>query len=157
MDGWKHVLKELLMSTRVISLVLIGTLLFTLGTVVVWQRSSQAHGTDGYAWLSWNNDARQFYILGFLQAYLRGFVQGCLAADDIAIPRWTVKEINACEDKQMRYSRDLQILITEITQFYKEYPEDRSLELDVLLMQFSDQKNRSPKQIHELLQKNQPL
>ena len=144
------------MSNRLIGLLLM-TGLILLVVVVVPQRHSAAHGIDGYAWLSWSNDSRQLYLLGFLHAYRMGFADACLAANDIAKSQWTINEISACKDKGMSFSRDLPDLNKAITEFYQQYTGDRGLELDVLLRQFSDQKHRSAKEIHALLEAKEPL
>jgi Mg2+ and Co2+ transporter CorA len=137
----------MLLSIGVISLLL----------VVLPQRHSLAHGIDGYAWLSWSNDSRQLYLLGFLHAYRMGFADACLAAGDVSKPKWTINEIGACKEKEMSFSRDLPDLNKAITHFYQQYADDRGLELDVLLRQFSDQKHRSAKEIHTMLEAREPL
>jgi hypothetical protein len=135
---------------------LVAVMAILLVLAVFPQRNSAGNGVDGYAWLAWNNDLRQLYLLSFLHAYRSGFADACLAASDIA-KDWTIREIRACEDRQMSFSRDLPDLNRDITDFYREYPEDQSLGLDVLLRQFSDRKHRSPKEVHTLLENKQPL
>ena len=144
------------MKKRTIFVALIVAVIL-LGVAIVPQRNSAGHGLDGYEWLSWSNDLRQLYLLSFLHAYRLGFSEACLAANDVGKLQWTIKEINACEEKQMSFSRDLPELNKAVTEFYQQYPDDRALELDVLLRQFSDQKHRSAKEIHALLEAKKSL
>jgi len=155
-DTRKHVLKGVIVKKRIIHPALIVAAIL-LGLVIVPQRNSAGHGLDGYEWLSWSNDSRQLYLLSFLHAYRLGFSEACVAANDVGKLQWTIKEINACEEKQMSFSSDLPDLNKAVTEFYREYPDDRALALDVLLRQFSDQKHRSAKEIHALLEAKEPL
>jgi hypothetical protein len=125
-----------------------------LGAAIVPDRNTAGHGLDGYEWLSWSNDLRQLYLLSFLHAYRLGFSEGCLAAEDVGKLQWTIKEINACEEKQMSFSRDLPDLNKAITDFYQQYADDRSVELDFVLRQFSDKNHRSASEIHAILKAN---
>ena len=127
------------------------------GAAIVPERSSAGNGLDGHEWLSWSNDSRQLYLLSFLHAYRLGFSEACLAANDIGNLKWTIKEINACEEKQMRFSRDLPELNKEISDFYQRYADDRNVGIDVMLRQFSDQKHRSASEIDALIKANSPL
>ena len=145
------------MSSRLVGVLLMIVVVSGAAVLVLPQRHSAAHGIDGYAWLSWSNDSRQLYLLGFLHAYRMGFADACLAASDVAKSQWTINEISACKEKQMSFSRDLPDLNKAITDFYQQYADDRALELDVLLRQFSDQKHRSAKEIHALLEAKEPL
>ena len=115
------------------------------------------NGFDGYAWLSWSNDSRQLYLAAFLHAYRLGVSDACHSASEIGKPDWTIREIVACEERQMSFSLDLPNLDREVTEFYQAYPEDQPLGLDVLLRQFSDQKRRTAAEVHTLFKNNKPM
>ena len=145
---------------RLVRALFISFVICVMVVIFPQQRQAAAHGIDGYAWLSWSYDSRQLYLVGFLHAYRMGFADACIAASDVAKSQksqWTINEISTCKEKQMSFSRDLPDLNKAITDFYQKYADERALELDVLLRQFSDQKHRSAEEIHALLDANKPL
>jgi hypothetical protein len=109
--------------------------------------------TDGRDWLNWPAESREFYVAGYLHGYSEGFTEACHAAEGVS----TVVQVSNCLHSRLTYSRLPQTLSRQITEFYRAYPQDKNINVLLLVRQFSEQNNRSAEVIHERLQSGKPL
>lgn len=114
--------------------------------------SKRTASNPGKMWLSWTPNQRDSFILGYLWAYHDGFHSGCREYFDSNPPKVIVdlqhSPLQKCILQELRYSHAVAFYETEITQFYKQFPDDSEVPLPRLLQAFSDSRHESAQQIH---------
>ena len=111
-------------------------------SVVLYQRINSRSvpfgGADGNEWLRWGQDTRDLYVTAFAHGMMRGYSQGCQAAISTAIPSIDGPKVpeafNRCWSRYPISSRDSIQLVGAITEFYKKYPDRRSLNASDILL-----------------------
>ena len=108
-------------------------------------------GASGNDWLGWNKSTKELYITAYVQGMIRGYSRGCDSAISLALPTVEGPKVseafNRCWSRFPISAQDSIKLIGPITEFYKDYPDQRSFYVaDILLGLHS---GLSTRQIHE--------
>jgi hypothetical protein len=103
----------------------------------------------GEQWLSWSNDTRSAYVLGYLWGFGRGFSQGCRVGEETysAKPKGLPGE--KCVARAPNYSKSLEQYAEIITNYYRSYPTDRSVPIPKLLDGLQREPDLTIEQMHE--------
>jgi hypothetical protein len=109
---------------------------------------------EGDDWLKWSTETQTAYLTGLLFGSDRGFKRGCfegLVQSSSTPPKISKVALFACLDKRPRYAKDIVSYVQRVTTFYQEYPKDRSLTIQEVFAEFSDDKDRTADQVHQRL------
>lgn len=113
----------------------LGTLL-TLGAKPVF---GQRECCDGDWWFKLKPQARQAYVFGYAVGYQHGHIDGCHEGAKGWPGREKLEYENdpgkKCLDQQLDFSKGTEYFAHAITNFYKRYPEDRSISIYEVLQQ----------------------
>jgi hypothetical protein len=99
--------------------------------------STQQRSTEGDEWLRWRRDARETYYMGYIFGLLKGYEEGCRQAG----PEYR------CTRPELDFTKGSDYFVTEITNFYKRYPNDRDIAPHEVLEQLA--KGLTLEEIHE--------
>jgi len=109
-------------------------------------------GPNGDNWLRWNKSQRDFYVTAYVQGLMLGYSRGCESAISSILPPVDGPEkvvaFNRCESHNPLSSQDSIKLVDSITEFYKEYPNERFVWASDILLKLHT--GLSVKQVHEL-------
>lgn len=106
--------------------------------------------SPGTMWLEWSASERTGFIRGFIVGHEDGYRQACTVAESGKQPASATTGFDPCLEKRHLFRQDVSHYKHYITDFYKQYPEDRDVPVRILLMQ-ADQK--TPKEVHQWLAK----
>jgi hypothetical protein len=108
-------------------------------------------GADGSAWLKWSEKTRELYVTAYVHGLMRGYSRGCEAGIRSTTPTIDSARLPIASDKCWTSfpisTQDSIKLIGSITQFYKEYPDQRSIHASDVLLALHE--GRSIQQIHD--------
>lgn len=107
--------------------------------------------SPGKTWLAWSPSERSGFVRGFIVGHEEGYRQACTISE--AGSRATLPTgFDPCLEKRHLFKRDLSHYEQFITDFYRQYAEDRDVPLQVLLLQADE---RTPKEVHDWLAKKE--
>jgi hypothetical protein len=113
-------------------------------------------GPNGDEWLRWSKSHRDFYVTAYVQGLMLGFLKGCESGISSSLPPVDGPEkvagINRCASHSPLSSQDSIKLVDSITEFYKEYPDERFVWASEILLKLHG--GLSVKQIHEQYQRD---
>jgi len=109
---------------------------------------------EGEEWLKWSAETQTAYLTALLFGTDRGFGDGCF--EGLVQASSSPKEIDeralrACLNKKPRFGKDIAVYVHKVTSFYQAYPKDRSLTIQQVFSEFSDERDRTAKQVHQKL------
>jgi hypothetical protein len=103
----------------------------------------------GEQWLSWSNDTRSSYVLGYLWGFGRGFAQGCRVGEEIYSGKPKGLPGEKCVARAPKDSKSLEQYAEIITNYYRSYPADRNVPIPKLLDGLQREPNLTIEQMHE--------
>lgn len=135
-------------------LVAILALCVCLGTYATYNLSAAQRCCEGEEWLKWSAETQTAYLTALLFGTDRGFGDGCF--EGLVQASSSPKEIDerslrACLNKKPRFGKDIAVYVHKITSFYQAYPKDRALTVQQVFREFSDDRDRTAKQVHQKL------
>src|SRR5258708_30031178 len=98
--------------------------LMILAAIVLFTTSGDAARLccEGDKWLKWGVETREYYILGLIQGYQSGRLDGCEAA--FANTHNASVKTRACTGPHKSDPYDVDHITELITQFYTQYPKE---------------------------------
>lgn len=116
----------------------------------------------GDNWLKWDKSSRLAFVIGNLRGYWDGLGAGCGEAKILAKSLSGVSGLTEEVVEQMRFrcvnklklsSRSFESYEEVITQFYNQYPEDKSVEVqDIMqLLAYDSDDKLTPDELHKLI------
>jgi hypothetical protein len=104
---------------------------------------------EGKSWLKWGNKHREAYVVAFVEGYYDGYANGCSEGTRSASIGSTQSgqqlPYQACIDRKRDLTRGIG-LARIVTQFYRQYPENRNLFIREVLDEIG--KGKSLSEIH---------
>jgi len=135
--------------------------------------SSSEKPESGQEWMSWSPAERTIFIAGFIDGYLRGTHQACLAADnlfEVGKPHRLGDQDHPSDmpsarclaevDTYSKYKRvgskvDFSSYTDVITEFYGKHPEYQSIPNTYLLRFLSDRQYKTADQLYQMALKGE--
>jgi hypothetical protein len=139
------------MSRRILALIAlcVGLLSYSTDTASASQRCC-----EGEEWLKWSTETQTAYLTGLLLGTDRGFRRGCFegAVQGSSSPtEISERALRACLGKAPSFAKNIGTYVQRVTRFYEAYPKDRSLSIQEVFSEFSDDKDRTTDQVHQQL------
>jgi len=109
---------------------------------------------EGEEWLKWSAETQTAYLTALLLGTDRGFGDGCfegLVQASSSPNEIDDRALRACLRKTPRFGKDIAGYAHRVTSFYQTYPKDRSLTIQQVFSEFSDDRDRTAKQVHQKL------
>jgi hypothetical protein len=109
---------------------------------------------EGEEWLKWSKETQTVYLTGLLLGTERGFRKGCfegLVQGSSSPTEINERALRGCLGKTPSFTKDISVYVQKVTEVYQTYPNDRSLSVRDVFFEFSDDKNRTAKQVHQRL------
>jgi hypothetical protein len=107
---------------------------------------------EGKTWLHWNLTMRVGFVRGHLAGFRVGNLTGCISCDKLAgvhVPApLNEMPIAKCLASAPEFSGIPEYYANLMTQFYRTNPKDVGLNLRTLLALLSDNRTKTPAQIH---------
>ena len=122
------------------------------GILLIWIVASaplpgQRVWRQGDTWMKWSDSSREAYFMGYGEGYSKSRVELCAELTRKAhLEAKTESSENPCGPGDLDLSKGSGYFVKEITEFYKQYPQDRNLYLDEVLEQLA--KGLTIEQIH---------
>jgi hypothetical protein len=128
---------------------LIAACLLASVTIALLAAPVPPQGPDASWWLGMGAQRQRAYVWGYMMGYERGHWSGCGDAIDSLPPGTSAADRNSARagcDPKLRGAKD-DLLVKEVTEFYKRYADDREVALPDLLEQLL--KGLTPEQAHD--------
>jgi hypothetical protein len=162
------------MNRTVHAVLFVGTLVAMLPSLSAQVHLKQTDLEMGQQWLSWTSAQRNSYVYGFIDGYMKGTVDACLAADElfeVGQPHRLGDEHHPTEVPSGRclarvdreYSKgkltesgmDTSAYTSVITEFYTKHPEYRRVPFSSLLLLLSDKKHKTAEELYAMALKGE--
>jgi len=134
-------------------LVAILALCLSLCSYVTQTVSAAQICCEGEEWLKWSAETKTAYLAALLFGTDRGFGDGCFEGLQASSSPNEIDEraLRACLSKRPRFGKDIAVYVHRVTGFYQAYPKDRALTVQQVFREFSDDRDRTAKQVHQKL------
>lgn len=140
-------------------LLLVGalSLLALTGTIA---QVSQSRPGRGQEWLSWSPDERSVFIGAYLQGYLMGKTDACIAAGELFEQHKPVHDLEETPDRRCfrhakSYSRTSADYASVITDFYLKHREYENIPVDYFMLLFTDDRYKTVGDIEQGIAKGE--
>jgi len=140
------------MSVKVVRYISISCLVILAAWILGADRTAgQRVCCQGDQWLNWSLEQRNNFVYGYFVGYNHGYMMGCSHGTEDwpkpAKPGFENIPINKCLEQALDFSKGTEHYAKSITEFYKQYPQDRDIYFDEVLEQLG--KGLTLEQIHD--------
>jgi hypothetical protein len=132
-------------SSTVIVLALLATVAYITSTQTVARAARPC--CQGDQWLKLSPEAREFYVVGFMEGSVGGYDRACWNATKGLEGTLQQKQIGQCMHSQPTFAKDSATYADAITKFYAAYPSDRSTSFHEVLEKLAT--GQTIEEIHE--------
>ena len=128
-----------------------------MGTLAQVSAPSPGRGEE---WLSWSPTERRVFVAAYLDGYLRGKTDACIAAGELFEQQKPVHDLEDTPDRKCfrhakSYSRTADDYAGVLTSFYSEQKEHRNIPVEYFLMLFTDARYQTVADIEQGMRKGE--